>query len=165
MSEADLIDAMKQARALLLRNRWNTVEDVEDAVQDAALSALKTKCPHDGRSSFKTWFCRIAINARLMKLRGLEAAALREALPIDPSMRVTTATPESQCRRNEQMALITAAAERMTPSLYCAYLLHYEFGYPDKEAAAIAGVPRNTFKARVYRARTAIAAQCSSPQH
>ncbi len=162
MSDTELLDAMKQARAMLMRDQRNSREDAEDAVQDAALSALKTSRPHDGRAKFKTWFCRVAINARLMRLRGLEAHALRDALPLDPTMRVTTATPESLLWRNEQRATIANAVTKLSPVLFQAYVLRYDWDYSVEECAEVLGIPRNTFKARLYRTRAAIAQQCSN---
>lgn len=45
------------------------LEDAEDAVQDALLSAFVHIRRFDGRSSFLTWLTRIAINSSLMILR------------------------------------------------------------------------------------------------
>lgn len=45
------------------------LEDAEDAVQDALLSAFVHVRRFDGRSSFLTWLTRIAINSSLMILR------------------------------------------------------------------------------------------------
>src|ERR1700692_1196770 len=49
----------------ITRNR----EDAEDALQEAFLNAFLHAKDFDGRSSFSTWFTRIAINSALMILR------------------------------------------------------------------------------------------------
>jgi RNA polymerase sigma-70 factor (ECF subfamily) len=49
----------------ITRNR----EDAEDALQDAALKAFVHLRSFEGRSSFASWFTRIAINSALMVLR------------------------------------------------------------------------------------------------
>ena len=45
------------------------VEDAEDAVQDALLSAYKHIGQFEGRSQFSPWLTRIVINTAGMKLR------------------------------------------------------------------------------------------------
>jgi DNA-directed RNA polymerase specialized sigma24 family protein len=44
-------------------------EDAEDALQDATMRAFLHLDKFDGRSSFATWFTRVAINSALMILR------------------------------------------------------------------------------------------------
>src|ERR1700719_2729271 len=49
--------------------RLRNVEDAEDAVQDALLSAYKHIGQFEGRSQLSTWLTRIVINVTGMKLR------------------------------------------------------------------------------------------------
>src|ERR1700680_4387679 len=49
--------------------RLGNVEDAEDAVQDALLSAHKHIGQFEGRSQLSTWLTRIVTNVALMKLR------------------------------------------------------------------------------------------------
>ena len=44
-------------------------EDAEDVLQDALIKTFMHISKFDGRSSFSTWFSRIAINSALMLLR------------------------------------------------------------------------------------------------
>ena len=49
--------------------RLRNVEDAEDAVQDALLSAYKHFDQFEGRSQLATWLTRIVINAAGMSLQ------------------------------------------------------------------------------------------------
>ena len=59
-------------RMLSVAKRFFTnIDDAQDAVQDAFLSAFKALPTFDGRSQLGTWLHRIVVNASLMKLRTL----------------------------------------------------------------------------------------------
>src|ERR1700680_79714 len=60
--------------------RLRNIEDAEDAVQDALLSAHKHIGQFEGRSQLSTWVTRIVTNVTLMKLRG---CSRREMLSLD----------------------------------------------------------------------------------
>src|ERR1700691_2881239 len=68
-----LEDAISRYSPTLFRvalRRLRNVEDAEDAVQDALLSAYKHIGQFEGRSQLSTWLTTIVTNAARMKLRG-----------------------------------------------------------------------------------------------
>ena len=65
-------DAITRYSPILFRvalRRLRNVEDAEDAVQDALLSAYKHIGQFEGRSQLSTWLTTIVTNVSLMKLR------------------------------------------------------------------------------------------------
>ena len=67
-----LEDAISRYSPTLFRvalRRLRNVEDAEDAVQDALLSAYKHIGQFEGRSQLSTWLTTIVSNVALMKLR------------------------------------------------------------------------------------------------
>src|ERR1700683_4035990 len=68
----DFEDAISRYSPTLIRvalRRLRNVEDAEDAVQDALLSAYKHIDQFQGRSKLSTWLTAIVSNVALMKLR------------------------------------------------------------------------------------------------
>src|SRR5271168_5310882 len=68
----DFEDAISRYSPTLFRvalRRLRNVEDAEDAVQDALLSAYKHIGQFEGRSQLSTWLTTIVSNVALMKLR------------------------------------------------------------------------------------------------
>jgi RNA polymerase sigma factor (sigma-70 family) len=111
---------LTQSAMRITRNR----EDAEDALQDAFLSAFIHIKNFDGRSSFSTWFTRIAINSVLMTLRKKRSS--RE-IPIgfgesdadgvgwdvpDPS-----ANPEQLCAQREKEGILREAICELRPTI------------------------------------------------
>ena len=89
--------------------------EAEDAVQETLLRAWRAFDRFDGRSSLRTWLCRIATNVCFDMLKGRQ----RRALPMDMSPAVTTAeaaaaSPLPHATWVEPMAdarVMTAAAD------------------------------------------------------
>ena len=164
MTEAQYLEAAKSAKNLLV-HRGNTPEDAEDAVQDAALNVLTTKHPWNGTAPFKTWFCSVAINARLMAMRGAMAKALRDSMPVDPDMLVGQSTPESLYSRDERIGQIMLAATTLPPSQYRAFFARYGMDMTLDDTAELLGIHVGTVKSTLHCARRKIVAQCSNRPH
>lgn len=162
ISDAEYKQALDKGRNFLMA-RGASREDAEDAVQDAALSAVSTAHPWDGRSKFTTWFFRIVINARLMQIRNRDYQAFANPEPISPDMRVSDVSAEDEIIREEQLGNLAHAMEALTPmqrqtmKMYCC-------GIKSKEAATLLGIQNSTVKSRIHQSRKTIR-QCFSPQH
>src|SRR3984957_19428780 len=104
----------------ITRNR----EDAEDALQEAFLSAFLHARDFDGRSSFSTWFTRIAINSALMILRkkrthpeqSIDGAGAdgNERHWVMPE---TATSPEKLYAQSEQAGLLKAAVGDLRPAI------------------------------------------------
>jgi RNA polymerase sigma-70 factor (ECF subfamily) len=149
--------ALYQSALKLLGNP----QDAEDALQEGMLSAFKNLRRFEGRSKFSSWLTRIVINAALQRLRSQRAhqtisaderlgnteVTLAEQLP-DPEP-----DPERLYAREELRQLLDRNLTRLAPDMRSAVLLRDLEGLSTQEAAEALGVPENTLKSRLHRAR------------
>jgi RNA polymerase sigma-70 factor (ECF subfamily) len=154
--------------AMLFRvalRKLRNVEDAEDAVQDALLSAYRHLDQFEGRSQLSSWLTRIVINAARMKLR---SRPRQEAVSLDQSPEKGGAAlaneladarpnPESVCAQTEMEEKVRRALRHISPKLRIAFQLRELAGFSPQEAAEALGITPNTLKSRVSRARAAIA--------
>jgi RNA polymerase sigma-70 factor (ECF subfamily) len=144
--------------------RLRNVEDAEDAVQDALLSAYKYIGQFEGRSQLSTWLTRIVTNAAGMKLR---RRPRRETLSLDDDQEneisalakeLTDArpNPETLCAQSEMNETLQRALAQLSPKLRSAFQLRELAGLSTQEAANTLGITTNTLKCRVVRARASL---------
>jgi len=142
--------------------RLGNVEDAEDAVQDAFLSAYTHLDQFKGQAQMSTWLTTIVINAALMKVRRRPRqlhlsidGAVREQndLPLSEMLPDHRLNPEQECRRSEIAERLTRFSNRLSPTLRRAFLLREVDGLSIRETARLLGVPHGTVKARSARAR------------
>ena len=144
--------------------RLRNVEDAEDAVQDALLSAYKHFGQFEGRSQLSSWLTRIVINASGMKLRG---RCRREVISLDQTAEDGTAalvneladagpTPEGICVQIERQEMLRKALAQISPKLRAAFQIREITGLSTREAADALRITKNTLKSRIRRARVAV---------
>jgi RNA polymerase sigma factor (sigma-70 family) len=144
----------------ITRNR----EDAEDALQDSYLNAFLHLKDFDGRSSFNTWFTRIAINSALMILRrkrvhpeqsmdeGLEAGAkAKQWMGLE-----SASNPEKLYAQSEREEILKAAVSDLRPTIRKAVELGQLQERSMKETADVLGISVAATKARVFHARAAL---------
>jgi RNA polymerase sigma-70 factor (ECF subfamily) len=143
-----------QAAAVAMRalSRFNSLEDSEDAVQDAVVAALKTKSPFDGRSKFSTWFTRVAINQRLMSMRYTKKRS--QMLDVDALSNVLRSkdNPEADCAHREHLRSIFEELLRQKPLLWETFRLYYVEGIAVPDIAERQSISKSAVKARLHRA-------------
>lgn len=141
--------------------RLRNVEDAEDAVQDALLSAHKYIGQFEGRSQLSTWLTSIVTNAARMKLR---KRSRRETVSLDDDqdndgstlaneLKDAQPNPEALCARTEMNEAIRRGLGKLSPKLRSAFELRELAGLSTREAANTLGITKNTLKSRVVRAR------------
>ena len=144
--------------------RLRNVEDAEDAVQDALLSAYKHYGQFEGRSQLSSWLTRIVINAASMKLRG---RCHREVISLDQTAGDGAAafankladagpTPERICEQTERQEMLRKALAQISPKLRAAFQMREIAGLSTSEAADALRITKNTLKSRIRRARAAV---------
>ena len=144
--------------------RLRNVEDAEDAVQDALLSAYKHFGQFEGRSKLSSWLTRIVINAAGMKLRGRSRC---EVISLDQTSKDGAAelvneladagpTPERICEQTERQAMLRKALAQISPKLRAAFQIREITGLSTREAADALRITKNTLKSRSRRARVAV---------
>ena len=147
---------MAMARTIL-RNR----EDAEDAVQNSFLSGYLHLRSFEGRSALSTWFTRIVLNAVLMIQRKRKRTTVHSSLENKEwdegewteSIPASEPNPEMVHAEQEILQLIDGILGKMKPALRQAFTMSYFDELSGPEACAMLGVPAETFKARLFRAK------------
>ena len=148
-----------------ITNNW---EDAEDVLQDSLLRAFVHLKTFEGRSTFSSWFTRIAINSALMVLRKNR----RLTLSIDGAFEESegwetwepqdhAGTPESLYAQQEREELLRIALLRLPAVLREAIDLWLGQDYSTFEIAQALGISVAAAKSRLSRARLA-ARSCSA---
>jgi RNA polymerase sigma-70 factor, ECF subfamily len=146
--------------------KLGNVEDAEDAVQDALLSAFKNMHQFRGDAQFSTWLGSIVLNAARMQLRRRINHALvsldeqsKEGVPIWPE-RLEDSAPDAEetLRETQTRENLGRAVESLPVRLRVAFHLRVFEGLTTSEAAKALGVPEGTLKAQFFRARRQVTA-------
>jgi RNA polymerase sigma-70 factor, ECF subfamily len=127
-------------------------EQMEDALQDAALKAYRALPTFEGRSTVGTWLYRIVYTTCLDHLRRrpapLEQLASAVEDPADPG-----SDPLDRLVAWEQL---DSALGALSPDQRVALLLIDQEGYDYRTAGEIIGVPSGTVSSRVSTARATV---------
>jgi RNA polymerase sigma-70 factor (ECF subfamily) len=141
-------------------------EDARDAVQEAFVSAFRSRKQFTGAARVSTWLHRIAINAALMKLRSRRRRpeeAIDDLLPTfredghhAESFGSWTEATDDVLVREETCAYVREAVARL-PDQYREVIVLRDFeGLDTEETAAALGITPNAAKIRLHRARLAL---------
>ena len=145
--------------------RLRNVQDAEDAVQDALLSAHEHISQFEGRSQLSTWLTTIVTNAALMKLRrnsrhemfSLDQDHENDGTAPVPLIKDARPTPETIFAQAEMDERLRSAVAHLSPKLRVAIQLCDLEDRPTREVANLLGISSNALKSRVSRARAALA--------
>jgi len=142
--------------------RLGNVADAEDAVQDAFLSAYTHLNQFKRHAQMSTWLTTIVVNSARMKVR---SRPRQSHIPLDgqdpeqhhlsfsETLSDHRPNPEEVCRRWEFAERLAEFSTRLSPTLRRTFQLREVDGLSIRETAQALGVPDNTVKARVARAR------------
>jgi len=143
--------------------RLRNVQDAEDAVQDALLSACKHIGQFEGRSQLSTWLTSIVSNAAGMKLRQisrLETVSLDQSVGKENDgatfankLKDVRPNPENICAKNEMDETLRRALAELSPKLRDAIQMYLD-GISTREAAKALGISTHAVKSRVRRGRS-----------
>jgi RNA polymerase sigma-70 factor (ECF subfamily) len=133
---------------------------VEDAMQDAYLSAFRRLHQFEGRAQFGTWLLRIGINQALACRRQpvrelpLDDLSEQESSTMDEDGSVRT--PEQQASRRELEAILEAAIDRLPDGYREVFVLRMVETLDGTETAGALGLSEATVRQRLHRAREMI---------
>ncbi len=135
----------------MLRN----VEDAEDAVQEAFISAYRSYGRFKGQSKVSTWLYRIVVNACLMKIRKEKSRAkyLVETGYNDEIIKNWSNDPEQEAIDGELREVVETGLESLSPDLRAAIVLRDVQAVSTEESAEALGLSISAFKSRLHRGR------------
>lgn len=119
-------------------------DEVEDAVQEAFVKAIRQGSRFDRIDNPEAWLRTVAINTQRTRWR--RGAVLRRLLPKVPG-------PVSPIEPTPERLAITAALSQLRPEWRTVIVLHYLVDLPLATIAAELGLPLGTVKSRLARAR------------
>lgn len=131
-----------------LRNR----EDACDFTQEVFLKAYRNLNRFEGRSRFSTWLYKIAYNTAINEVnRRKEYHSLAEE---DINKLVNAGdTPERAALRNAAKASVQASIEELPERFRVCIDLYFFYDRSYQEIETITGIPVNTIKSHVFRAK------------
>jgi RNA polymerase sigma-70 factor (ECF subfamily) len=146
--------------------RLRNVEDAEDAVQDALLSAYKHIGQFEGRSQLSTWLTSIVTNVAGMKLRkhsrhetvSLDQNQENDGVMLANELRDARPNPETICAQSEMDETLRQALGQLSPKLREAIQMRDLDGFSTQETATALGISTNALKSRVARGRANLSA-------
>jgi RNA polymerase sigma-70 factor (ECF subfamily) len=153
--------ARHERRALAMAERiTKNREDAEDVVQESLYKAFRHLEDFEEKSRFSTWLTRIIINEAYMLLRRRRRVlqVLPENEDYEPESASTAfvdqrPSPEESCWRRERTELLTAAINRLGPTIRTTMLLRDIEERSVKETAQILGTSITAVKARLFHGR------------
>ena len=135
----------------MLRN----VEDAEDAVQEAYISAYKALPNFKGQSKLSTWLYRIVVNACLMKIRKDKSRAkyLAEKSYDDAIVYDWKNDPEEAAVNSDLRSMLESGLDLLSPDLRAAVVMRDIQGLSTEESAEALDISIASLKSRLHRAR------------
>jgi RNA polymerase sigma-70 factor (ECF subfamily) len=132
---------------------FRNAEDASDFAQDVFLKAYRSLGAFEGRSRFSTWLYKIAYNTAVNEVsRRKEYGSLTEA---DANKLFTEGdNPERASLRNAAREAVKAAVTELPERFKLCVDLFFFFDRSYNEIEAITGIPVNTIKSHVFRAKS-----------
>jgi RNA polymerase sigma-70 factor (ECF subfamily) len=127
-------------------------DDASDFTQEVFLKAYKSLGSFEGRSRFSTWLYKIAYNTAINEVnRRKEYLSLSdekaEALPKEGD------TPEREALRSAAKEAVQEAIKELPERFRICVDLFFFYDRSYQEIEAITGIPVNTIKSHVFRAK------------
>ena len=143
-----------QARAYTLALRiLRSASDAEEVSQDAFVRVWTALPGFRGESSFATWLYRIVARRAFDRAQVLKNRRAREQA--EEKLPEHTA-PEAVDDDSLRAALLQRLVTGLTPAQRAAVTMFYYEGRSVEQVAAILGIPENTAKTHLLRARAAL---------
>ena len=124
------------------------IQDAADVAQQVFLQLFRKLEQFSGRSSFRTWLYRLAVNEALQYLRKERRWSFAE-LAREPVGQAAGMVAERQARQE----LLETALARIDPDQRALFLLREIDGLSYREIAGAVGIPEGTVGSRLNRVR------------
>lgn len=140
----------RAARAIVKRD-----DEAEDVMQDAYVRAYAHLRSFKGEASFATWLTRIAVHEAIARVRRerrfVAMDASSEGLRSMPSE--GHSSPEQQVSNAEMRAALDRAIDALPDEFRLTFVLRAVELMSGAETAEVLGIPEQTVKTRLFRAR------------
>jgi RNA polymerase sigma-70 factor (ECF subfamily) len=149
-----LIDRHRQKAMTLALRMLKNPQDAEEALMDAFVRAHNALDRFERKSSFSTWFYRILFNVCYSHLRRARPEELHLDIEVPDTRSRDHDRPDNVYAAGELERIVAEEIGAM-PAVYggvFTLFLVQEMSY--EEIAEVTGLPLNTVKTRLFRART-----------
>jgi len=145
----------------LARSILRNDSEAEDALQEAYVNAFTHLAAFRGEASLGTWLARIVMNEALGRLRrahptvGFETAATQrpEAQIISFPQTATNGDPERTMAQRQILQLVERATDSLPEIFRVVFVMRVIEGMSVRETGDLLGLPVETVKTRLHRAR------------
>lgn len=153
-----LVERHQQTVWRVCYNFMSNHEDAEDLSQEVFVKAYRNLAKFEGRSSFKTWIYRIAINTSQNELRRRSRRPQVSTTPLETAAEFIPSTEnvEEHTLQRSRQALLVKAFKLLRPEESRILMLKDLEGRPYAEIAEELGISLSAAKMRVQRARSAL---------
>ena len=132
---------------------FRNAEDASDFAQEVFLKVYRSLSRFEGRSRFSTWLYKIAYNTAVNAVnRRKEYRSLAEA-EVDRSPDGEGRTPERMAIRAAVREAVLASLEELPERYRVCIDMFFFYGCSYREIEAVTGIPVNTIKSHVFRAK------------
>ncbi len=140
----------RTARAIL-RNDG----EAEDVMQDTYVRAYAHLQEFEGRARFTTWLTRIAVHEALARVRRGRRFETFDAHAEETQSMATVPhpSPEQQASDREMRSLLESAIDGLSDEFRAVFVLRAVEEMSGAETAECLGIPEETVKTRLFRAR------------
>ena len=130
-------------------------DEAEDVMQDAYVRAYANLAQFHGDSSFATWLTRITVNEALARLRRRKKnASLEDEIGHEDDVMATSdRNPEQRAHDGELRTVLEDAIDALPPAFRAVFMMRAVEDMSTADAAAVLGVPEDTVRTRLFRAR------------
>jgi RNA polymerase sigma-70 factor, ECF subfamily len=151
----ELVERHQRRLLGLLLHACGSHELAEDLAQETFARAYQKLHLFEGRSSFYTWLCRVAVNllANERRRKRIENQTQREGFDIALSASGENSTAEQQVERDELRQCVRAAIAMLDVERRAVLLLRDFDGMDYDQIAETLEIPIGTVRSRLHRAR------------
>ncbi len=142
-----------------LSHRCSDPDVVADALQDCFVAVWKESGRWRGDGAVAAWLWGIAVRRLISRLRAGDRTMTRLTVPIPFSSEPNGPSSRAEPSAEERVLLgieyggLGAALERLSPEMRAVVEATVLNGLTSKEAGRLLGIPRNTVKTRLHRAK------------
>lgn len=153
----------------LFRAAWSILKnrsEAEEAVQEAYLKAFTAIDRFQGDAALSTWLTRIVVNEAISRTRAARRRAemlRKEGLAVMEDHRATPVSlagaPDAALARRELGGVLQAAIAKLPEPFRLVFVLWEVEEAGAEEIAAVLGIPEQTVRTRLFRARRKLRAE------